>query len=100
MTSCYHLRLRIRSTLPEELVRAHLAGQLAGNSFFQAAQHEGAQNLVQAAGDQQHLLLLQVALHAKPALEVLAGAEQRGHQEIQQRPELIQFVLNRRACTM
>jgi hypothetical protein len=44
-----------------------------------------------------HLVLLLVPVHGEPLLELVAAAEHLGQQEVQQRPQLMQVVLQRRA---
>ena len=94
------------------LHRGHLAleylldliGKLALHLALQAAQKEGPKHLMQTVDDEQALLFVHLHLlargserRAEPLLKVHDGVEDRGQKEVEQRPQLRQAVLQRRA---
>ena len=92
--------------------KQHLGKQVSQDLGLEAPEHEGGQDLVEPASHQQALLLRQLgtglapaarppccwALAApQPGLELLVRGKDVGHQQVQQAPQLLQAILQRRA---
>lgn len=79
------------------MVRTGLGRQARLDIRLEATEHERAKDLVQL-GDHALLRLHIVNVEVEPLVELLGGREHLGQQEVEQRPELVQVVLQRRAC--
>lgn len=82
----------------------HLLGELREDLGLEAAEEEGAQHFVQTLDDEHLLLLGEVDLlgragkgRGKPLLKVGDGFEDAREEKVEQRPQLGQRVLQRRA---
>lgn len=81
--------------------------RLAGKEFLDLGllppEQEGANDLVQPSNDEELLFLRERHVgpvcerSVEPVLEILTGIENRGEEEIEQRPQLLQTVLNGRS---
>jgi hypothetical protein len=80
----------------ERHVELHLAlrRQLLRHVALEAAQQKRPQHFVQLAN---HLLLLVLVGQIEPLVKVVRRGEHVGQQEVEQRPQLVQIVLQRRA---
>jgi hypothetical protein len=92
-----------RSNALEELL--HLIRQLVLYLLLQPTQEERTKDLVQAIDNEQAFLLVHLHLFAssckrsvEPLLEVVDRIEDRRKQEVEERPELRQAILQRSAC--
>ncbi len=71
-----------------------LGRQLLLDLCLDASKQEGPENSVQTLDE---LLVLKAAVFAEPGVEVVCRIEDIGQKEVQQRPELVQVVLQRSA---